>query len=87
MQLSLCRCSVHFPYFVPYAYKACFESVFRVYSVSLSSLVLGGFRYVSGIAPVCATTGAVAPERVGFPASISSWSETLVVPPLLHAHT
>ena len=76
---------MRFPYLVPCTYEACFESVLCAYSLSLSlslfSLVLDGFWYVSGFATVCATTGVVGPERVGFPTSISSWFETPVVPP------
>ena len=76
---------MRFLHFVLCKYEAWFESVLHAYSLSLSSLVLDGFRYVFGIAPVFATSGAVGPERVGFLASISSWPETAVVPPLLHA--
>ena len=37
------------------------------------------------ICPVCTMTGAAGSERVGSPAPTSSWFETPVVPPLLHA--
>ena len=56
----------------------CWVGVTRILSLSR---VFGSFRYVTRIAPVCTTTGAD-----GFPASISSSSETPCGPAVFDTH-
>ena len=79
------------PFSVSCTFERGIESVLCMYSLylSLSLPLLSRAQPLSVRVrnrPVRTTTGAVGTKRVSFPASISSWSETLVVPPFyMHA--